>query len=239
MNRPRLPGKGYRSRNRRGEASLGLRKGKACFSVLPEGNILTENELCDNIFVLFIDIPAPVVIYWKQIMPVGVGFLFNIGDKVVYPLHGAGVIESIEEKEILGERQKYYIMKMPIGNMKVMVPMRSVKSIGLREVVDEETVTRVLERLKSRDLGTNANWNRRYRANMDKMRSGDIYQVADVVRSLMLRDREKGLSTGERKMLDNARQILISELVLAKGIDEEQASDLLDELVCSSENPAD
>ena len=90
-------------------------------------------------------------------MPVGVGFLFNIGDKVVYPLHGAGVIESIEEKEILGERQKYYIMKMPIGNMKVMVPMRSVKSIGLREVVDEETVTRVLERLKSRDLGTNAN----------------------------------------------------------------------------------
>ncbi|PRX39295.1 CarD family transcriptional regulator [Planifilum fimeticola] len=172
-------------------------------------------------------------------MPVGVGFLFNIGDKVVYPLHGAGVIESIEEKEILGERQKYYIMKMPIGDMKVMVPMKSVESIGLREVVDEETVSRVLERLKSRDCGTTANWNRRYRANMDKMRSGDIYQVADVVRSLMLRDREKGLSTGERKMLDNARQILISELVLAKGIDEEQASNLLDELVCSSENAAD
>jgi CarD family transcriptional regulator len=200
---------------------------------------LTTDWLCDNIFVLFIDIPAPFVIYWKQIMPVGVGFLFNIGDKVVYPLHGAGVIESIEEKEILGERQKYYIMKMPIGDMKVMVPMKSVESIGLREVVDEETVSRVLERLKSRDCGTTANWNRRYRANMDKMRSGDIYQVADVVRSLMLRDREKGLSTGERKMLDNARQILISELVLAKGIDEEQASNLLDELVCSSENAAD
>ncbi len=200
---------------------------------------MTTVWLCDNIFVLFIDIPAPFVIYWKQIMPVGVGFLFNIGDKVVYPLHGAGVIESIEEKEILGERQKYYIMKMPIGDMKVMVPMKSVESIGLREVVDEETVSRVLERLKSRDCGTTANWNRRYRANMDKMRSGDIYQVADVVRSLMLRDREKGLSTGERKMLDNARQILISELVLAKGIDEEQASNLLDELVCSSENAAD
>lgn len=200
---------------------------------------MTTDWLCDNIFVLFIDIPAPFVIYWKQIMPVGVGFLFNIGDKVVYPLHGAGVIESIEEKEILGERQKYYIMKMPIGDMKVMVPMKSVESIGLREVVDEETVSRVLERLKSRDCGTTANWNRRYRANMDKMRSGDIYQVADVVRSLMLRDREKGLSTGERKMLDNARQILISELVLAKGIDEEQASNLLDELVCSSENAAD
>jgi CarD family transcriptional regulator len=199
---------------------------------------LTTVWLCDNIFFLFIDIPAPFVIYWKQIMPVGVGFLFNIGDKVVYPLHGAGVIESIEEKEILGERQKYYIMKMPIGDMKVMVPMKNVKSIGLREVVDEETVSRVLERLKKRDGGTTANWNRRYRANMDKMRSGDIYQVADVVRSLMLRDREKGLSTGERKMLDNARQILISELVLAKGIDEEEASRLLDELVCS-EDPAE
>lgn len=162
--------------------------------------------------------------------------MFNIGDKVVYPMHGAGVIESIEEKEILGERKKYYVMRMPIGDMKVMIPMNNVKNIGLREVVDEETVERVIARLRNRDKGLTANWNRRYRANMDKMKSGDIYEVADVVRSLMLRDREKGLSTGERKMLDNARQILISELVLAKGIKEEQAFSLLDELVCSTEN---
>lgn len=162
--------------------------------------------------------------------------MFNIGDKVVYPMHGAGVIESIEEKEILGERKKYYVMRMPIGDMKVMIPMNNVQSIGLREVVDEETVERVIARLRNRDKGLTANWNRRYRANMDKMKSGDIYEVADVVRSLMLRDREKGLSTGERKMLDNARQILISELVLAKGMNEEQAFSLLDELVCSTEN---
>lgn len=162
--------------------------------------------------------------------------MFNIGDKVVYPMHGAGVIESIEEKEILGERKKYYVMRMPIGDMKVMIPMNNVQSIGLREVVDEETVERVIVRLRNRDKGLTANWNRRYRANMDKIKSGDIYEVADVVRSLMLRDREKGLSTGERKMLDNARQILISELVLAKGMNEEQAFSLLDELVCSTEN---
>jgi CarD family transcriptional regulator len=162
--------------------------------------------------------------------------LFNIGDKVVYPMHGAGVIESIEEKEILGERKKYYVMRMPIGDMKVMIPMNNVQSIGLREVVDEETVERVIVRLRNRDKGLTDNWNRRYRANMDKIKSGDIYEVADVVRSLMLRDREKGLSTGERKMLDNARQILISELVLAKGMNEEQAFSLLDELVCSTEN---
>ncbi|BCU80364.1 CarD family transcriptional regulator [Polycladomyces abyssicola] len=162
--------------------------------------------------------------------------MFNIGDKVVYPMHGAGVIESIEEKEILGERKKYYVMRMPIGDMKVMIPMNNVQSIGLREVVDEETVERVIVRLRNRDKGLTDNWNRRYRANMDKIKSGDIYEVADVVRSLMLRDREKGLSTGERKMLDNARQILISELVLAKGMNEEQAFSLLDELVCSTEN---
>lgn len=160
--------------------------------------------------------------------PLEVDGLFNIGDKVVYPMHGAGIIESIEEKEILGERQKYYVMRMPIGDMKVMVPLKSVDSIGLREVVDEQTVEKVLERMKQRDQQDTTNWNRRYRANLDKMKSGDIYEVADVVRTLMLRDEEKGLSTGERKMLDNAKQILISELALARNLKEEQAFELID-----------
>lgn len=164
-----------------------------------------------------------------------VGFLFNIGDKVVYPMHGAGIIESIEEKEILGLSQKYYVMRMPIGDMKVMIPMSKVEHIGLREVVSEETITEVIERLGEKDPDVSNNWNRRYRANLDKMKSGDIYDMADVVRCLMLRDREKGLSTGERKMLDNARQILISELVLAKEMDENQAFGLLDEVICSEE----
>ncbi|WP_089971381.1 CarD family transcriptional regulator [Lihuaxuella thermophila] len=162
--------------------------------------------------------------------------MFNIGDKVVYPMHGAGIIESIEEKEILGERQKYYVMRMPIGDMKVMVPLKNVESIGLREVVDESTVERVLERMRSGEVNDTTNWNRRYRANLDKMKSGDIYEVADVVRSLMLREEEKGLSTGERKMLENAKQILISELVLARNLKEEQAFELIDDIVITKNN---
>ncbi|OYD06563.1 CarD family transcriptional regulator [Paludifilum halophilum] len=161
--------------------------------------------------------------------------MFNIGDKVVYPMHGAGIIESIEEKEILGESRRYYVMRMPIGDMKVMIPMSNVDSIGLREVVDEETITEVIEEMANGDHDVSNNWNRRYRANLDKMKSGDIHDMADVVCCLMLREREKGLSTGERKMLDNARQILISELVLAKEIDESQAFLLLDEVIAATE----
>ncbi|MGF7088576.1 CarD family transcriptional regulator [Kroppenstedtia sanguinis] len=159
--------------------------------------------------------------------------MFNIGDKVVYPMHGAGIIEAIEEKEILGESQRYYVMRMPVGDMKVMIPMSKVDSIGLREVVDEKTISEVIERLANGSSDVSSNWNRRYRANLDKMKSGDIYDLADVVRCLMLRDKEKGLSTGERKMLDNARQILISELVLAKEMEESQAFGLLDEIILS------
>lgn len=154
--------------------------------------------------------------------------MFNVGDKVVYPMHGAGVIESIEEKEILGERQKYYVMRMPIGNMKVMVPLNNVDVIGLREVVDEMTINKVLKQMEQRENHDTLNWNRRYRANMDKIKSGDIYEVAEVVCSLMLRDEEKGLSTGERKMLDNARRILVSELVLAGDMDEDEALGLIE-----------
>lgn len=157
--------------------------------------------------------------------------MFNIGDKVVYPMHGAGVIESIEEKEILGERQQYYIMRMPIGDMKVMVPLNNVETIGLREVIDDNTVELVLQRMRQFEDDDTTNWNRRYRANLDKMRTGDIYDVAEVVRSLMRRDGEKSLSTGERKMLDNAKQILISEFVLARNLREEQAFQLIDGLV--------
>lgn len=156
---------------------------------------------------------------------------FNVGDKVVYPMHGAGIIEAIEEKEVLGERQKYYIMRMPIGEMKVMIPMDSVAEVGLRQVIDEEGVSRVYDILRGEKSSMSQNWNRRYRANMEKIKSGDIFEVAEVVRNLAIRDREKGLSTGERKMLDNARQILISELVLAQGATEEQVETTLNDLL--------
>jgi len=157
--------------------------------------------------------------------------LFNVGDKVVYPMHGAGIIEAIEEKEILGVIKKYYIMRIPIGDMKVMIPMNSVNDIGLREVVDDRAIEQVIGILKDDRTDMSANWNRRYRANLDKMKSGDIYEIADVVRNLMLRDQEKGLSTGERKMLDNAKQILISEMVLAKELKQDEAFALLDNII--------
>jgi len=143
--------------------------------------------------------------------------MFSVGDKIVYPMHGAGVIESIEEREILGQRQNYYVVKMPVGDMKVMIPTRNVDDIGIREVINVQDVERVFEILCDQSCNVTSNWNKRYRENMTKIKSGNIFEVADVVRSLMIREKEKGLSTGERKMLNSARQILISELVLAKN----------------------
>lgn len=156
--------------------------------------------------------------------------MFRVGDKVVYPMHGAGVIEGIEEKEVLGERKRYYIMRLPIGDMRVMIPIDNVADAGLRFVIDQEGIERVIDILGQKGSKMSSNWNHRYRANMEKIKSGDIYEVAEVVRNLAIRDREKGLSTGERKMLDNARQILISELVLAQETTEEEVVNTLNEL---------
>lgn len=155
-------------------------------------------------------------------------FKFKVGDKVVYPMHGAGVIEAIEEKEILGEKRRYYIMRIPVGNMKVMIPMENANHTGLREVVDESGIEQVLKILREKKSSMSSNWNRRYRANMEKIKSGDICEVAEVVRNLVHRDKEKGLSTGERKMLENARQILISELVLARDLEEDKIETMLE-----------
>lgn len=149
---------------------------------------------------------------------------FNIGDKVVYPMHGAGVIEAIEEREVLGDKHEYYIMKLPIGEMKVMIPRHNVEEIGIRQIIDDEGIKQVFDILHGDQSKMSQNWNRRFRANMEKIKTGDINEVAEVVRNLAIRDRDKGLSTGERKMLDNARQILISELVLAQGRTEDEVT---------------
>jgi CarD family transcriptional regulator len=143
-------------------------------------------------------------------------------------MHGAGIIEAIEEKEILGQRRQYYVMRLPMGDIKLMIPTDNVKETGLRGVISQEEVPKVLKVLRERKVTMSSNWNRRYRANLEKIKSGDIYEVAEVVRNLVLREKEKGLSTGERRMLDSARQILISELVLAQGKDEEEVASLLD-----------
>lgn len=155
--------------------------------------------------------------------------MFNVGDKVVYPMHGAGVIEAIEEKEILGETKKYYVMRIPVGDMKVMIPLGG--DVGLREVTERHVFNGMMEQLKNDKITLSTNWNRRYRANLDKIRSGEMMDLAEVVKELMVRDREKGLSTGERKMLDNARQIFISEMVLSINIDEDQAFAMLDNIM--------
>lgn len=157
--------------------------------------------------------------------------MFNIGDKIVYPMHGAGVIESIEEKEILGCKQSYYVMKMPVGDMKVMIPTQNVEDVGIREVIDGCDVDKVYEILRDQNVNVTNNWNKRYRENMSKIKSGNIYEVADVVRILMIREREKGLSTGERKMLNSARQILVSELVLAEDADQYEIETIINDFL--------
>ncbi len=156
---------------------------------------------------------------------------FKVGDKVVYPMHGAGIIEAIEEREVLGQRQQYYIMKLPMGDMQVMIPLRSVEEVGLREVISPQEVTRVFEVLQGEKTKMSQNWNRRYRANLEKIKSGDIFEVAEVVRNLSIRDKEKGLSTGERRMLESARQILISELVLAQGLPADEVERRIDAIL--------
>lgn len=153
--------------------------------------------------------------------------MFNVGDKIVYPMHGAGTIDAIEQKDILGEKQEYYIIKMP-GEVKVMVPTAKASSIGVRSVINRDEAGKVLEVLEANETEMPNNWNKRYKENMDKMKTGDIYEIAEVVRNLSFKQKEKGLSTGEKKMLNNAKQILVSELVLAEHASENEVENLVE-----------
>ena len=161
--------------------------------------------------------------------------MFNVGDKIVYPMHGAGTIDAIEEKDILGEKQNYYIIKMP-GEVKVMVPISKASDIGVRSVIDKAEAGKVLEVLEANETEMSNNWNKRYKENMEKMKSGSIYEVADVVRNLSFKQKEKGLSTGEKKMLSNAKQILVSELVLAEHASQDEVEELINNKINLSFN---
>ena len=155
--------------------------------------------------------------------------MFKVGDNIFYPLHGAGTIESIEEKNILGENKKYYVMKMPIGDVKVMVPTANAETVGLRDIVDNKAVKKVYKVFENYDADEDKiSWSKRYRDNMERMKSGDILDMAEVVRSLSFKQKEKGLSTGEKKMLNQAREILVSELVFANNKDKETIEELID-----------
>lgn len=156
--------------------------------------------------------------------------MYHVGDKIVYPMHGAGVIEDIETKEILGVSREYYVLKIH-GKMKVMIPVEKCEEVGIRDIIDESKVNEVLKVLRAESTPMSANWNRRYRANMDKMRTGDILQVAEVARNLYRVEQEKNLSNGEKKMLENALRIMESELVLVKSISEEEAEKMICEVI--------
>ena len=159
--------------------------------------------------------------------------MFNIGDKVVYPLHGAGKIVAIEEKAILDEKQSYYIIQMP-GEVKVMVPIAKAEEVGVRNIIDKNSADEVFKVLETDETEMNKNWNKRYRDNMEKLKSGDIYEIADVVRNLSFKQKEKGLSTGEKKMLNNAKQILVSELVLTEHASQEEIEEIVENKINTS-----
>ena len=159
--------------------------------------------------------------------------MYAIGDKIVYPLHGAGIIEAIEERVRMGKKQQYYIMRISSCNMTVMIPMNNCEEIGIRDVIDKDEARKVLENFKNEPLHLDDNWNRRQRENLVKIKSGDIYQVLCVLKDLLYRDRVKGLSTSERKILNNAKQIIVSELVLSEIATKEDIEAIMDEVVSS------
>lgn len=160
--------------------------------------------------------------------------MFDIGDNIVYPLHGAGTIVDIEEKEILGRRMKYYIMQMPIGDMEISIPVDKAAEIGIREVFSKDQISDVLYVLEGDLSKMSDNWSRRYRENLDRIRTGDIFELAAVVRNLTIRDKEKGLSTGEKKMLNNATKMLVSEMIIVNGKSKEETEKLIDEAITDS-----
>ena len=148
---------------------------------------------------------------------------FKRGDKAVYPAHGVAEIQGVETKEISGNKQTFYILKIHDNGMTIMVPTHNVKAVGMREIIDEEEVDEVYDILKERDITVdNQTWNRRYREYMDKIKTGSVYEVAEVLRDLSLLKFEKELSFGERKMLDTARSLLVKELSIAKACSEEE-----------------
>ncbi len=156
---------------------------------------------------------------------------FEIGDNVVYPHHGAGQVLKKEQKEIFGEKREYLTIKILHNDMTVMVPCENAGKAGLRRVIDEETVKKVLDVLSDDISEMPKNWNRRFKHNRDKIKTGDIYELAEVVRNLAIREAEKGLSTGEKQMFTRAKKILASELMYALEMEEEEAEAHLDTIL--------
>ena len=159
---------------------------------------------------------------------------FNVGETVVYTNHGAAVIEDIETRTIKGEEKLYLVLRILGQNdLVVRVPASNLDLVGVRDVVDDEGLENVFEVLRKTNVEEPSNWSRRYKANLEKLHSGNVLKVAEVVRDLWRRERDRGLSAGEKRMLSKARQILVSELALAKKVADDRAEEMLDEVLAS------
>ena len=161
--------------------------------------------------------------------------MYKVGDKVVYPHHGAGTVVKKEKREVLGEKREYLTIKILHNDMTVNVPSENAEKVGLRKVIGEDMVKVVVKALTGGGTQMPKNWNRRFKHNRDKMKTGDILELAEVVRNLSLRDREKGLSTGEKQMFVKAKKILASELMYAKDMDEEATAEWLDSVLAGAD----
>ena len=154
--------------------------------------------------------------------------MYRVGDKVVHPMHGAGVIDSIVQRKVAGKLEDYYLLKLSVGSMTVMIPTENTQEIGVRPIVSDEEAKELIRAMENIEVDMTQNWNRRYRENLVRLKSGDLLEVARVVTGLLLREGQRGLSNGERKMLRTAKQILISELVLAQSLPYKTVEDNID-----------
>ena len=160
----------------------------------------------------------------------------KVGDKVVYPMHGAGEVMCVEEHEVGGEKKSYYVLKLPMGNLKLMIPVDKVEEIGIREVIDESRLDEVKEVLSGDTESSHGSWNKRFQATLDRLKSGDILEVAAVVRNLTRQHVRKKLSSGERRLLELSRQILVSELTYALNKNSVEVTELVDKIILKDEN---
>ncbi|MDD7593477.1 MAG: CarD family transcriptional regulator [Peptoniphilaceae bacterium] len=162
--------------------------------------------------------------------------MYQIGDKVVYPMQGAGTIVDIEKKELLGTVKEFYILQMPIANIRISIPVDHIDKIGIRPVMSSEDGERVMEILREETTEMSENWSQRYRENLEYLKTGDPFEMANIVRNLQVRDMEKGLSTSEKKMLARTKKMLISELIIVGSLTVEEAATLIDDAISFEES---
>lgn len=155
----------------------------------------------------------------------------NVGERVVYPMHGAGIVLGVEESEVGGVVKSYYVLQIPVGNLKLMLPADKIEEIGLRDVIEKEKISEVAEVLAGESDDVQGSWNKRFHATLDRMKSGDILEVAAVARNLSRQHLKRKISGGERRLLELSRQILISELIFAMDKPQKEVSEWVDEKI--------